>query len=437
MAAIAREKQSEKSMDLAKRFIVEELGFVASSYEAEQICQSLKDQRLELGRKKTNLLKRRELFVSFEEPSRKRRSTEDGAALSIEDDGQLARIDEDLRNIDHQQMLCSDELNKLQRECGSIDFDSRAESRWNDIGTIASARVFLKALFEQATNARKSIVDQDLELRRLRDELKNAKASIDLEKKNHDEKLRALHESNRKLLLGVQKQISQIETKYFNFLATVSTMKTIDSGTAEEMKVLHDNVQRLSQTGKQLESKLKPSASRGLTRSRSSSCLGATSGVLTTEEERRSRASRARIQRYGNVVNPIVEVPTEDSDEGESFMDVTYNPEQKKSKPKPKIVTDLSPILDLTKIVSSSNGGYVSPRSRRLSMKLEEPPTTNAEVPEKENTVWNETFVISGDSATPKESDANAKAPDVKNPTKNATLTSGLEPHLDPTLGPI
>uniref|UniRef100_A0A0K0DLM9 Kinesin-like protein n=1 Tax=Angiostrongylus cantonensis TaxID=6313 RepID=A0A0K0DLM9_ANGCA len=49
-------------------------------------------------------------------------------------------------------VLCfssSDELNKLQRGCGSIDFDSRAESRWKDILTLTSARVLLKTLFEQ------------------------------------------------------------------------------------------------------------------------------------------------------------------------------------------------------------------------------------------------------------------------------------------------
>ncbi|KAE9411954.1 hypothetical protein Angca_001558, partial [Angiostrongylus cantonensis] len=131
------------------RFIEEELSLIGSSYEAEQMCQSLKDQRLELGHKKTDLLRRREFYVASSEPFNKRRSTEEGAALSAEDNCQLERINEDLRTIDQQQLLCSDELNKLQRGCGSIDFDSRAESRWKDILTLTSARVLLKTLFEQ------------------------------------------------------------------------------------------------------------------------------------------------------------------------------------------------------------------------------------------------------------------------------------------------
>ncbi|KAJ1360871.1 hypothetical protein KIN20_019965 [Parelaphostrongylus tenuis] len=46
--------------------------------------------------------------------------------------------------------------------------------------------------------------------------------------------------------------------------------------------------------------------------------------------------------------------------------------------------TNLSPNLDSTKNLESSIDGYISPRSRRLSIELEESPTTNAEDREKE-----------------------------------------------------
>ncbi|KAK6040844.1 hypothetical protein COOONC_21651 [Cooperia oncophora] len=146
-AAFSRQKGIEKTFDQAKQFIEAELSLIGSSYEAEQMSQSLKGQRWQLGRRKHRLLTRRERYVALAEPLRKS-PTEEGSALSAEDSEALRKIDEDLEKIDHQQMLC-DELNKFQRGCGSIDVDSRAESRWKDLLTLSCARVYLKALFEQ------------------------------------------------------------------------------------------------------------------------------------------------------------------------------------------------------------------------------------------------------------------------------------------------
>lgn len=206
-AAFSREKpESEKSLSNAKvglssyndsrwllpfmvffkQFIEAELALVGSSYEAELMCQSLKDQRRQLGRKKARLQRQRESLQSPDEPLPKvailpwmllcrltemffkRRSTEQGAALSPEDEETLNKIDNELKNIDQQQILwlvlkwllgsvrqhgvsiySSDELNKLQRGCGSIDVDSRGETRWKDLYTVAAARIYLKVLFEQ------------------------------------------------------------------------------------------------------------------------------------------------------------------------------------------------------------------------------------------------------------------------------------------------
>ncbi|KIH47088.1 hypothetical protein ANCDUO_22854 [Ancylostoma duodenale] len=221
-AAFSREKpESEKSLSHAKQFIEAELALVGSSYEAELMCQSLKDQRRQLGRKKARLQRQRESLQSPDEPLPKRRSTEQGPALSPEDEETLKKIDEELKNIDQQQILwsaplayhidpirlnhvgliySSDELNKLQRGCGSVDVDSRSEVRWKDLYTVAAARVYLKVLFEQSRHS---------------------------------------------------------------------------------------------------------SGSRPLGRSRSSSCIDP--AVLTTEEERRTRSSRARIHRFGDTdeLNPL------------------------------------------------------------------------------------------------------------------------------------
>uniref|UniRef100_A0A0K0DLM7 Coiled-coil domain-containing protein 176 n=1 Tax=Angiostrongylus cantonensis TaxID=6313 RepID=A0A0K0DLM7_ANGCA len=53
-------------------------------------------------------------------------------------------------------------------------------------------------------------------LRRTHNKISDLKASLDLEKRNYDDKLRAVHESNRKMLLEFQKQKSQIELQVKN-----------------------------------------------------------------------------------------------------------------------------------------------------------------------------------------------------------------------------
>ncbi|KAK6047691.1 hypothetical protein COOONC_14802 [Cooperia oncophora] len=303
-AAFSREKPgTEKTFDQAKQFIEAELSLIGSSYEAEQMCQSLKDQRRQLGRKKARLLIQRERYVSLEEPLKKRRSTEEGSALSAEDCEALRKIDEDLEKIDHQQMLCSDELNKLQRGCGSIDVDSRAESRWKDLLTLSSARVYLKALFEQ---------------------------------KDHDEELGMLKEKHRKILMEYENQRAHAEMQYMNLVTLVSTSKVIDSTAVEEMKKLHDDIERMREIKGDLKKPKRRTAffalfcscssffRLALGRSRSSSCMERMSPVtLTTEEERRTRSSRHVLRdRFGNVKNPIKEVEP-GSEEDDSMLDVS------------------------------------------------------------------------------------------------------------------
>ncbi|KJH40208.1 hypothetical protein DICVIV_13851 [Dictyocaulus viviparus] len=408
-AAVARDKQNEKTFEQAKHIIEAELALIGSSYEAEQMCHSLKNQRKQLSRKRSYLLKERDRYVNINEPLSKRRSTEDGARLSIEDDANLQRINEDLERIDQQQVLFSDELNQLQRGCGSIDFDSRAESLCNNVLTVASARVYLKALLEQATNERKVNVDKELELEQTRRKIKDLEDSIRREKKERDEESRVLHESNRKLLSEYEKHKSQVDMQLLNLVALISTTKPIDKDAVEELKRFYSNLESMSEIRKQLETagSLRPKSSKAFMRSRSSSCMEKIDPkMLTTEEERRTRASRARIQRFGNVKNPIQEVEVE-SDDDYSIADVSYRPQSPKRKP--RIVTDLSPILDLTKQSVSVDDGNISSRNRRLSMQLHQPPLSVVDGMEKENTLWNQTFVMNNKSAASSDGCVNAE----------------------------
>nr|CDJ82343.1 Kinesin domain containing protein [Haemonchus contortus] len=245
-AAFSREKaDSEKTVDQAKRFIEAELSLIGSSYEAEQMCQSLKDQRRQLGRKKARLLLQRELYVSPDEPLKKRRSTEEGYDLSADDKEALKKIEEDLEKIDHQQMLCGDELNKLQRGCGSIDVDSRAESRWKDLSTLTTARAYLKALFDQAVNERRTTIDLEIQLKRLQNKIKDLESSAREKKKEHEDELGTLKEKHRKALAEYEKQRAHAEMQYMNLVTLVSTSKVIDSSAVDEMKQLRNDIDRM------------------------------------------------------------------------------------------------------------------------------------------------------------------------------------------------
>ncbi|KAL6726830.1 hypothetical protein Aduo_008761 [Ancylostoma duodenale] len=444
-AAFSQEKpESEKSLSHAKQFIEAELALVGSSYEAELMCQSLKDQRRQLGRKKARLQRQRESLQSPDEPLPKRRSTEQGPALSPEDEETLKKIDEELKNIDQQQILCSDELNKLQRGCGSVDVDSRSEVRWKDLYTVAAARVYLKVLFEQAANERRTIIDQEKEMKDLQRKNKELEGYIRDLKKRHEDQVREIHEKNRKLAMEYDKQKSEAEMHFLNLMARMNTCNMVNEDVLQEFKRLCENFEHASSIRNQVKTTKSrhSSGSRPLGRSRSSSCIDP--AVLTTEEERRTRSSRARIHRFGDVKNPIKEVEP-DSEEEESIMDSSYHPHerashhhQEKRKKKLALVTDLSPIPDLTQLHHDSpNENSLSPRSRRQSMQLHRPPLIFDDEHRKEN-ICNETFVMdTGSSNSHDCGETRDSETDELNPLRNATLVSGLVPDLDPDLGPL
>ncbi|EPB71391.1 kinesin motor domain protein [Ancylostoma ceylanicum] len=286
-AVFSREKpESEKSLSNAKQFIEAELALVGSSYEAELMCQSLKDQRRQLGRKKARLQRQRESIQSPDEPLPKRRSTEQGPALSPEDEETLNKIDEELKNIDQQQILCSDELNKLQRGCGSIDVDSRSETRWKDLYTVAAARIYLKVLFEQAANERRTIIDQEKEMKGLQRKNKELESYIRDLKKRHEDQVREMHEKNRKLAMEYDKEKSEAEMHFLNLMARMNTCSMVDEDVLREFKRLCENFEHASRIRNQ---------------------------VKTTK-----------------VKNPIKEVEP-DSEEEESIMDSSYHPHERAS----------------------------------------------------------------------------------------------------------
>ncbi|KHJ96755.1 kinesin motor domain protein [Oesophagostomum dentatum] len=448
-AAFSREKpESEKLLSHAKARSLSELSLIGSSYEAELMCQSLKEQRRQLSRKKTRLQRQKEAYVSSEEPPAKRRSTEHGPALSPEDEETLRKIDEELKNIDQQQILCSDELNKLQRGCGSIDVDSRAETRWKDLYTAAAARVYLKVLFEQAANERRAVIDLEKEVKQLQRTLKEQEGAARDEKKLHQEQISEMHDQNRRLALKFDKLKTETEMQFLNLIARINTCQVMDQETLQEFRGLCENFDRANQLRNEIKTTKtsKPSrrsrTSKPLTRSHSSSSIEPI--VLTTEEERRTRALRARIHRDEDMKDPLKVIASSDSEEEQSIADTSYHPSEardhqtRRRTKKLVMVSDLSPIPDLTQLHhDTTNENSLSPRSRRHSMLLHQPPLKFEDEDVKEN-IANETFVVH--SGTPNSFECAGRGDEILddvNPLRNATLVSGLIPHVDPDLGPL
>ncbi|PIO69619.1 hypothetical protein TELCIR_08553 [Teladorsagia circumcincta] len=217
-----------------------------------------------------------------------------------------------------------------------------------------------------------------------------------------------------------------------NLVTLVSTSKVIDSSAVEEMKQLRDDIERM----REIKGDLKQRKS-GLGRSRSSSCMERMSPVtITTEEERRTRSSRHVLSdRFGNVKNPIKEVEPGSEEEDDSMLDVSHHLRRKgPRKRRTRIVTDLSPIPDLSRCQEPDDP--VSPRSRRLSMVLQKAPSSHGDTPDKENAM-NQTFVMERASTDNSEGAEAEKASDLGNSARRATLVSGLVPHFDVTLGPL
>ncbi|WKX99198.1 hypothetical protein Q1695_014238 [Nippostrongylus brasiliensis] len=442
-AVWSRGKQdNEKSYEQAKQFVEAELALIGSSYEAEQMCQSLKEQRRQLGRKKMNLLRKREFYVSPDEPLKKRRSTEEGPGLSHDDMEALRKIDEDLEKIENQQMLCSDELNKLQRGCGSIDVDSRTESRWKDVFTLAAARLHLKVLFDLAASERRTTIDLELEIKGLQSKKKALEEKVRDAKQEYEDRLKEMEEKRRRLAMEFEKQKAHAEMEFLNFVNMLSSSsKGVDSDAVEELKRLRVDIERMGEIRRSLENSKTTEnhfqARKGLARSRSSSCMEG--AVITTEEERRTRSSRHTIHRYGDVKNPIVEVEP-GSDEDPSFMDKPHHRRNRRGR-KPPTMKDLSPIPDLTQIQEPESAGdacNISPRSRRLSMMLHQPPLldSSSQSSVKEN-VQNETFIVGDSSASSQENNDCCKMETDVPLAEHATLVSGLTPRVRPSLGPL
>ncbi|ETN74365.1 hypothetical protein NECAME_04044 [Necator americanus] len=330
-AAFSREKpESEKSLSHAKQFIETELALVGSSYEAELMCQSLKDQRRHLGRKKTSLQRQKERYLCPDEPLSKRRSTEQGPALTTEDEETLNKIDEELNNIEQQQILCSDELNKLQRGCGTIDVDSRSETRWKELYTVAAARIYLKVLFEQAANERRAVIDMEKEQKQMKRKIKELENDIRDVKRSYEGQINEIHEKNRSLAFEFDKQKSDAEMHYLNLMARLNACKMVDTDVLNEFKRISEDMQHAIQLSHQMKNtktfKRRSSRAKPLMRSQSSSSVDP--ALITTEEERRTRSSRARIHRYGDVRNPIQLVEPA-SDEDESVVDTSYHPDER------------------------------------------------------------------------------------------------------------
>ncbi|CAJ0609451.1 unnamed protein product [Cylicocyclus nassatus] len=425
-AAFSREKpESEKALKNAKHFIEAELALIGSSYEAELMCQSLKDQRRQLGKKRARLQREKDAYQT--EPLPKRRSTEQGEAYPPEVEEALKKIDEELKNIDQQQLLCSHELDKLQHGCTAINIESRGETRWKDLYTVVAARLYLKVLFDQAAHERRTVIDNEKEIKHLQKRMKEFEAAMRDMKKKHEDQLNEVKEKNRSLPTEYDKQKTEAE---------------------------------MHSTSSSSSSSAKP---KRLSRSRSRSCISP-SVVITTELEKRTRANRARIHRFGNVI-PTDVIDTEDSEEEESVADTSYHPNfehhthhGEKKKTKLSVVTDLFPTPNLTHIQHESTGeGAMSPRSRRQSRLLHHPPAPIFQK-EREN-ICNETILLDSDTSSAtghpgdqqsaeaagpggfrsptRHPDAGDCAPDDPNPLRNATLLSGLVPHLDPDCGPL
>ncbi|VDL67240.1 unnamed protein product [Nippostrongylus brasiliensis] len=348
----------------------------------------------------------------------------------------LRKIDEDLEKIENQQMLCSDELNKLQRGCGSIDVDSRTESRWKD-----------------AASERRTTIDQELEIKGLQSKKKALEEKVRDAKQEYEDRLKEMEEKRRRLAMEFEKQKAHAEMEasillhifvpselnfdfqFLNFVNMLSSSsKGVDSDAVEELKRLRVDIERMGQIRRSLENS---KARKGLARSRSSSCME--SAVITTEEERRTRSSRHTIHRYGDVKNPIVEVEP-GSDEDPSFMDRPHHRRNRRGR-KPPTMKDLSPIPDLTQIQepeSAGDGCNISPRSRRLSMMLHQPPLldSSSQSSVKEN-VQNETFIVGDSSASSQENNDCCKMETDVPLAEHATLVSGLTPRVRPSLGPL
>ncbi|KAJ1356287.1 hypothetical protein KIN20_013972 [Parelaphostrongylus tenuis] len=168
------------------------------------------------GKNSENWQKQCEKDSSFEwRPRRRLESTEDGEDYS-EDEQQWA-IDESSAQDQSDKTVSSVYLCTL---CGYLICDQQTTVSLNYHGeNVFFMMHYAEPELTDTANLRKLI--------RLRDELKNSKASLNLEKvniiwsvfmkiknvvywtrvqKSHDEKRRALHESNRKQMLGVQKK---------------------------------------------------------------------------------------------------------------------------------------------------------------------------------------------------------------------------------------
>ncbi|GMT19443.1 hypothetical protein PFISCL1PPCAC_10740, partial [Pristionchus fissidentatus] len=295
-------KMDDKTDEMWKEHVRNELELVASTYSAERSVDEMSAQRTTLSRTMNGLKNR--LAKLANEPPTKRRSTAEGEK---EDESERKRLEAEQAECQEEIDKISATIHQLQLNTSSINLPSHAETRWNTVHTAAAAKLALKHLFEEAAGYIRSEVDtkKKTEMEKDQHNKKILKLTCDVNERNGT--IKAMKKQQDAFLKNLNIEKIEFDNRRRSLLSMFleSEKVEITEEHMEQLKEMQDSINKMDMT--------KPST-RSCTRSTRSS---------TPDELMQGPRETRGPKRFGNIVNTMDAVKVEDGE-----MDTTMNDEK-------------------------------------------------------------------------------------------------------------
>ncbi|KAF8357330.1 klp-19 [Pristionchus pacificus] len=349
-------KMDEKTDEMWKEHVHNELELVASTYTAERSTDEMINQRKTISRTLKALNDRLKRLEG--EPPQKRRTTVEGEE---DNEAEKTRLLEEKRDCEEEIEKITATIQSLQSNSSDVNLASLAELRWSTVHTAAAAKLALKHLFEEAATLMRTSVDEKRmkENEEIRWTNKIEKLKGDVKEKQN--KIDTMEKLKEEWLTKLNSEKVELEHRRGSLLQMIleSDRVNITQEHVEQLKEMGDSIKNLGT----LPKRKGPTTRRTTTRS--------TKSPFEDELMDGPRKTNS-ISRFGEVLNTMEAVKVDD----ENDMDTTRND-----------MDDKTFRLD-------DDDSKVSKRKTRSNAKVEDEKAGGERMEEEENGVANATFIL-------------------------------------------
>ncbi|CAI4232347.1 unnamed protein product [Auanema sp. JU1783] len=318
----------EKSLKVIKATLMEELILLASGFEAELMCTTLKDQR----KKIVSRISRLKTIVD----DLVRKNTTDDGELNLNEDDYKKHSDslKEIESLESQQEFCSAELKSLQEGCTKVDPDRIFEMiKEKNIHTVASATKFLKIVIEALVQEKKNCVELQLEIKSYKQKCTESEREIKDLKLSMRKQAAEFKAKEKEIQENSNQKFNALEEKYSSLLSVVSNPVRDEKVTEELGTIINEAMNYFAENKTQKT-----------TKSKKKSSIQAELAPLDDPPLSKRQKQVSRKEWFGDVRDTLEAVCDENdpNPNGDKTLDNSWHPAAaRKRKPR---ATDISPI---------------------------------------------------------------------------------------------